>query len=166
VTSKKSPSKVNSTLQRLTRSSATNNKGGPPKQYKTRSMARASPKLSQDLTKLVSIDEDEDDSDAVLPSPARRKRRGTEKAQYTKDVVDNVEEDSEDEIRPSLIKRRGHFTHSALEGAGNLDDQSKQESTPMKSSIQQEQEDLEEDLEDLQESSEPLILERIGHTGY
>jgi hypothetical protein len=79
---------------------------GPPKQYKTRSMARASPKLSQDLTKLVSIDEDEDDSDAVLPSPARRKRRGTEKAQYTKDVVDNVEEDSEDEIRPSLIKRR------------------------------------------------------------
>jgi hypothetical protein len=36
----------------------------------------------------------------------------------------------------------------------------------MKSSSQQEQEDLEEDLEDLQESSEPLILERIGHTGY
>lgn len=127
--------------------------GQSPKKHQTRSMARTAPNPSQDLPELVFSDKDEEDSDIVLVSPARKRRSEVENSKKGRIIEDDVDEESEDEIRPSPVKRRGRVARPEPEDGGDLDHQPQREFDAVKSSSQQEQEDLEEDLEDLQQSS-------------
>lgn len=127
----------------------------------TRSMARTGPKPVPDTTRLGSLDEDDSDEEIVLRSPAKRRHRSITTRERAKNSPKDAEEDSEDDIQPSPIRRRTRARHlvSAI-GDGSIE-RPTGPLTPLKSSSQQEQEDIDEDLEDLRSSSKLPLLEYV-----
>lgn len=128
----------------------------------TRSMARTSPKRVPDTTRLRSLDEDESDDEIILSSPAKRRHKSLTTRERAKNTPKDAEEDSEDDIQPTPIRRRTRARHmvSAI-GDGSIE-QPTGPLTPLKSSSQQqEQEDIDEDLEDLRSSSKSPLPEYI-----
>lgn len=118
----------------------------------TRSMARARPDPVQETTEVELLDEDESDDEVVLSSPAKRRHRIIASRQRAKSILKDGDEESEDDIQPSPIKRRARV-HHLVSGTGHESiEPPAVPLTPVKSSRQQEQEDIDEDLEDLRSS--------------
>jgi len=107
----------------------------------------------RDTTKLGSLHEDESDDEIVLSSPAKRRHRRITSRQRTINSPKDAEAASDDDIQPSPIRRRTRIRRLASATGDASIEQPIDPLTPLKSSSQQEQADIDEDLEDLRSSS-------------
>ena len=124
----------------------------------TRSMARATSTLAPDS---VLVDEIEEVSEAAVKTPSKRRLVRPTTRERKSDTSHDGSEDSEEEVLPSPIKRRARVRHGT---ANNSVDRAKVLLSPLKSSSQQEKEDLDEDLEDLRDSSMSPSPKHIWHS--
>jgi len=107
----------------------------------------------RETTKSRSLHEDESDDEIVVSSPAKRRHRRITSMQRTINSPKDAEAASDDDIQPSPIRRRTRIRRLASATGDASMEQPTDPLTPLKSSSQQEQADIDEDLEDLRSSS-------------
>lgn len=124
-------------------------------------MARERPKLVRDTTKSESAEMSDSEDEGVLSSPAKKRRTIITASRRDRNVPRAIEEDSEEDIQPSPIRRRARVGRLASGKDDGSTERLTNALTPLKSSSQQEQEDLDEDLEDLRSSSKSPLSNRV-----
>lgn len=149
---------------RRTRSSVGNETSPSPEKRQTRSIARERAKLVRDTTKSESVEMSEGEDDGVPSSPAKKRHTTITASRRDRNIPRDIEEDSEDDIQPSPIRRRARVGRLATGKDDGSTERLSNALTPLKSSSQQEQEDLDEDLEDLRSSSKSPLSNCVRMT--
>lgn len=149
---------------RRLRSSVGKETAPSPEKRQTRSIARERSKLVRDTTKYESVEMSESEDEGVPSSPAKKRQKIITASRRNRNIPGDIEEDSEEDIQPSPIRRRARVGRLASRKDDDSTERLTNALTPLKSSSQQEQEDLDEDLEDLRSSSKSPLSNRVRMT--